>query len=98
MKGEDVLIRKIKDMIDHHDIYEIERIYKEELADNTNHYNVGYIYQKVYLHACLKQRHGIVEFLRPLYKLLPVIDQIEIRPMFRYADMLLQKQQKWANS
>lgn len=92
MKDADELVREIKSFIDNDDIYEIERIYREELSTNTdNNLNLGYIYQKAYLHACLRQNRGIVEFLKPLFGMLSPIDQMTIRPMFSYGDFLLRK-------
>ena len=50
-----------------------------------------YIYQKVYLHACLKKQTHIVDWLLELYKELNPIEQIAIRQVFPYGRHLLSK-------
>lgn len=50
-----------------------------------------YIYQKLYLHACLKKKHRIVEWLEPMFKQFDPIQQIALRQMFSYGKYLLAK-------
>ncbi len=50
-----------------------------------------YIYQKLYLHACLKKKRRIVTWLDSLYSLLDPIQQIALRQMFSYGRYLLAK-------
>ncbi len=50
-----------------------------------------YIYQKVYLHACLRKQKHIVDWLMELYKELNPIEQIAIRQIFPYGRYLLAK-------
>lgn len=92
MKEADIIIADIKSSINNNDVDEISRIYMKE--SNNSNLNWGYIYQKVYIHACLKQKHDVVNYLKPMFELLSPIDQIAIRPMFHYGDLLLQKKHK----
>jgi hypothetical protein len=58
----------------------------EELMDPA------YIFQKVYLHACLLKRHEIATYLeKECFPLLPEIQQIAIRQCFSYGRVLLAK-------
>lgn len=50
-----------------------------------------YIYQKLYLHACLKKKHEIVEWMKTLFPTFDPIQQIGIRQMFSYGKYLLMK-------
>lgn len=52
----------------------------------------AYIFQKVYLHACLLKRHEIAEYLeKECFPLLPPLQQIAIRQCFPYGRVLLSK-------
>jgi len=87
--AEDSLIQEIKQLINEDNLEEIQQIYLENINDTKLKWS--YIYQKIYLHACLKKKSAIVEYLRPLFDYLPPIQQIEIRQMFHYGNYLLQK-------
>jgi hypothetical protein len=50
-----------------------------------------YIYQKLYLHACLKKKQRIVDWLNSLYSHFDPIQQIALRQMFFYGRYLLAK-------
>lgn len=86
---EDCIIKEIKECINYNDIEGIHKVYTEE--QTKDYLNWGYIYQKIYLHACLKQNHEVVEYLKPMFELLSPIDKMTIRPMFHYGDYLLRK-------
>jgi hypothetical protein len=50
-----------------------------------------YIFQKVYLHACLKKKTAIVDWLMIIYNELNAIEQIALRNVFPYGRYLLGK-------
>jgi len=50
-----------------------------------------YIFQKVYLHACLKKQIQIVEWLQTLFTQLGEIQQIAIKHTITYGNYLLRK-------
>ena len=65
--------------------------YFQELKDT---YEPGslpwdYIFQKVYLHACLKKQKAIVDWLMLVFTELPPIQQIAVRQIFSYGRTLL---------
>jgi hypothetical protein len=56
--------------------------------------DISYIFQKVFLHACLKIREDIADWMQNVcFPLLPTIEQISIRQCFSYGRHLLR--QKW---
>ena len=51
-----------------------------------------YVFQKVYLHACLKGRKQLAEWLeKDVYPLLEPIQQIALRQIFPYGHHLLSR-------
>ncbi len=50
-----------------------------------------HLYQKVYLHACLKKRRAFVEWMDTLFETLEPIQKIALRQMFAYGRYLLNK-------
>jgi hypothetical protein len=54
-----------------------------------------FIFQKVYLHACLKGQTAIANWLRTaMYPLMDPIQQIALRQIFSYGNYLLSKAKK----
>lgn len=64
--------------------------YLQELFDE---YDSGipweYIFQKVYIHACLKKQKTIVNWLMLVFTYLDPIQQIGVRQVFSYGRTLL---------
>jgi hypothetical protein len=50
-----------------------------------------YLYQKIYLHACLKKRRKFVEWMDTLFEGLDPIEKVALRQMFAYGRYLLNK-------
>ena len=50
-----------------------------------------FIYQKLYLHACLRKKTRIVKWLDSLFPSFDPIQQIGLRQMFSYGKYLLAK-------
>ena len=65
--------------------------YFQELKDTYELSSLpwDYIFQKVYLHACLKKQKQIVDWLMLVYTELPPIQQIAVRQIFSYGRTLL---------
>lgn len=54
-----------------------------------------YLFQKIYLHACLKDKHEIALWLeKDVFPTLPAIQQTSIRQVFAYGHYLLSKHSK----
>ena len=54
-------------------------------------YDWPYFFHKVYLHACLKKREAIADWLFTLYAKMDPIQQIALRQIFPYGRHLLRK-------
>ena len=65
--------------------------YLHELKETyeSNSLPWDYIFQKVYLHACLKKQKQIVDWLMLVFTELPPIQQIAVRQVFSYGRTLL---------
>ena len=63
--------------------------YLQMLRDTYEDVPWDYIFQKVYIHACLKKQKQIVDWLMLVFTELPPIQQIAIRQIFSYGRALL---------
>jgi len=63
--------------------------YLQMLRDTYEDVPWDYIFQKVYIHACLKKQKLIVDWLMLVFTELPPIQQIAIRQIFSYGRTLL---------
>jgi hypothetical protein len=77
-----------KKLIEKENLEGLQEYYMEHLEEN---YPWEYIYQKLYLHACLKKKVKIVEWLGQLFPTFDPIQQIALRQMFFYGKYLLNK-------
>jgi hypothetical protein len=81
-------LKQCKTLIEKDNLEGLQEFYLENQGEN---YAWEYVYQKLYLHACLKKKHRIVEWMRPLFDQFDPIQQIGIRQMFSYGKYLLAK-------
>jgi len=86
------LVQECKEYINANKIDEFKEFYQilqetefEERIDWPN------LYQKVYIHACLKKRQEIADWLTTLFPLFDPITQIAFRQVFFYGRFLLTK-------
>ncbi len=77
-----------KQMIEKDNLEGLQEYYAEYSHEN---FPWDYIYQKLYLHACLKKKQRIVDWLTSLYSSFDPIQQIALRQMFSYGRYLLAK-------
>lgn len=64
--------------------------YSISLLDDN--FDWPYLFQKVYLHACLKKRNSIAEWLQgSMYSKMDPIQQVALRQVFSYGKYLLSK-------
>ena len=81
--NERAIIRVIKDFINQDDLNGLQEYYTD-IQTSEIKINWQYIYQTSYIHACLKQRTGIVEWLTKLFDDFDPISKIGMRQMFSY--------------
>jgi len=84
----DSFLKDCKRMIEKDNLEGLQEYYTEY---NDEPFPWDYIYQKLYLHACLKKKPRIVEWLDGLYVMFDPIQQIALRQMFSYGRYLLAK-------
>ncbi len=63
--------------------------YLEELKECGQSISWDYVFQNVYLHACLKKQNDIVEWMHGLYETMNDIEKIAIRHVFSYGQYLI---------
>ena len=83
-----------KKYISNNDLYGL-KIYYENLSNLdifiSNVIAYEYIYQKIFLHTCIKGHREILEWLIERYKEMDNIRKIALRQMFFYGKYLLKK-------
>ena len=77
-----------KTMIEKDNLEGLQEVFEENKGEN---YPWEYIYQKLYLHACLKKKQKIVDWMNGLFPMFDPIQQIALRQMFSYGRYLLAK-------
>lgn len=90
MRIEDHLIHEIKEIIGSGDLTMLQEIWQDyQETDFGRELAWEYIFQKLYIHAALKKKKHICEWLDTLYVQLDPIQQIGIRHTMLYARYLL---------
>jgi hypothetical protein len=84
----DSFLKDCKQMVEKDNLEGLQEYYAEYSDEN---FAWDYIYQKLYLHACLKKKRRIVAWLDSLYSSFDPIQQIALRQMFSYGRYLLAK-------
>ena len=84
----ETFLKECKTLIEKDNLEGLQETYLEVQGEN---YPWEYIYQKLYLHACLKKKRKIVEWMDSLFGLMDPIQQIALRQMFSYGRYLLAK-------
>jgi len=82
------LIYTFKELINKNDL-DAFKAYLDQLLNDYTDIPWDYIFEKVYIHACLKKRKEIADFLTAEYKKMDPIQQIAIRHVFSYGRYLL---------
>ncbi len=87
------MIHDLKLLINNDNLIGVQEYINELLLNEGEHLmDPAYIFQKVYLHACLMKRKEIADWLeKECFPLLPPIQQIAIRQCFPYGRVLLSK-------
>jgi hypothetical protein len=81
-------LKDCKALIEKDNLEGLQEFYAEYHEEN---FPWEYIYQKLYLHACLKKKRRIVEWMNGLFPSFDPIQQIALRQMFSYGKYLLAK-------
>ncbi len=86
-------ISEIKDAINTRDLLTVQEYYQGlETTDIFEQIDPAYLFQKVYLHSCLKGCQDISSWLeKEIYPTLPEISRISISQVFAYGRHLLRQ-------
>ncbi len=87
------LISEIKTIIERDNLYELQEKWQEYIyqTDFGREIAWDYVFQKIYLHAALKKKKNICNWLDSIFKYLDPIQQIALKQMFPYARSLLMR-------
>lgn len=89
--SEKYIVQTCKELIERNSLESLKEFYNS-LQQETIDWQ--YIFLKVYLHACLKQRREIVTWLEEVYETFDPISKIALRQTFPYGRFLLQRRQQ----
>lgn len=84
----ELFLKTCKTLIEKDNLEGLQELYVEYQEEP---YPWEYIYQKLYLHACLKKKPRIVEWMKSIFEQFDPIQQIALRQMFSYGKYLLAK-------
>ncbi len=86
------LFKEMKILIERNDLESFKTLLIENFSNSEN-IDLSYVFQKVYLHACLKFKNSpIIDYLEnEVYNYLPEIERIAIRQVFPYGRYLRSK-------
>ena len=89
------ILNHCKDLIETNQFEELQAyLYQTIQSITTTDYRIPieYIYQQIYLHACLKKKAPIAEWLKSIFpEIFDEVQQIGLRQMFSYGNYLLNK-------
>jgi len=83
----DLIIHVFKDYINKKDI-EGFKSYLLEIQEYDEYIPYDMLFQKIYIHACLKKYTPIIDFLKEKYEELDPITKIALRQVFAYGKYL----------
>lgn len=83
------LIQELKEWIDKDDLLSLQQFVNEiDIQDDSMPWD--YIYQKAYLHACLKKKKEIKEWFETLFPMFNFLTQSGLKHTFSYGNYLFQ--------
>jgi len=90
------ILEDCKDFIETDQLEELQSYLYQwiQMKDTIKDYRlpIEYLYQQIYLHACLKKKPVIAEWLKSIFTILfDDVQQIGLRQMFSYGNYLLNK-------
>jgi len=85
------IISTCKEIIDAGDLPKLQSYY--QFLEEPEDYRIPweYIYQQVYLHACLRKQKEIAQWLQTLLETFGPVERIALRQMFSYGKYLLNR-------
>jgi hypothetical protein len=88
---DDEIIRDCKQHIEDGNL-DYLKLYLQNLVQDDREYDWPFIFQKVYLHSCLKGKREIADWLtNSVYPIMEPIQKIALRQIFSYGNHLLRQ-------
>lgn len=91
----DSIISDVKRLIDHGDLECLKEYYAEliqhENENDAEPLDISYLFRHIYVHACLKKKRDMVDWLKELYETMDPITKIALRQIFPYGEHLLRR-------
>ena len=90
---EEQIIHELKFYINNKDIIGLKTQWKEFVEETDFGRDIAwdFVFQKIYIHACLKKQREIVSWLLELFEEFNEFHKIALRPTFAYGRYLLNK-------
>ncbi len=87
------VVKRFKSFVETEDLSGAEGFLTGLMTDSDEASTIAWdhVYQKVYLHACLKKRRRFVDWMNQLFEMLDPIEKIALRQTFAYGRYLLNK-------
>ena len=88
----DAMIKECKTYVNQGDLAGLMKYYSDAREHDFGYsLNWEYIYHRVYLHACLKKKQDIVDWLTSIFTSFDIVSQVGLRQIFPYGRYLLAK-------
>lgn len=87
------IVKRFKSYVEADDLIGAQAFLQELISGEEENAALAwdYVYQKIYLHACLKKRRKFVDWMNGLFEGLDPIEKVALRQMFAYGRYLLNK-------
>jgi glutathionyl-hydroquinone reductase len=87
------IVKRFKSFVETEDLSGAKNFLNGLVSDPDSCAEIAWdhVYQKVYLHACLKKRQSFVNWINQLFEMLDPIEKIALRQTFAYGRYLLNK-------
>ena len=87
------ILAEVKPYIERGVLSDVQHLWRDlQQYEYEQHPDWIYLFQKIYIHACLKKHVAIAEWLKKtIYPQMDPVHQIALRPVFPYGRYLLRK-------
>jgi hypothetical protein len=89
------IVNQAKLIINRGDLEALKAFYTNMLETyDQDSIDYTYLFRHIYVHACLKKQHDIVQWLKEMYETMDPIMKIALRQIFAYGKHLLTRSAK----
>ena len=91
MKTVNAYIEHCSVLIKENNVDELNNFYAETIEKHTINFDIGYLYQKLFLKACLYSSKEMLAWFLDIYVKMPHVTRIAHKHVFVYGKYLIQK-------